>query len=1035
MQRLTRSWAAGAVHASRCYQIPKEIAVFQRKHVTGQRFDPNPGSFVTRHIGPTPMDEQLMLNSLGFEDQQDFLAAVYAPLGINKLHLKSSLNLTWLNEHGCSEAVLEDIMEDIAKDNVGQHYKSLLGQGFHNCFMPAVIRRHLLENPRWYTPYTPYQAEISQGRLEMLYHFQTMICSLTAMPIANASLLDEASAAAEAMLMAFRLYNQRQGKQRGHGTPLFMIQEDCHPQVISVIKGRAVHHDIEVRSFSLDQALADPSKLTEIGAFGILFQYPGTHGMLPHFPSLKQLMSLVRKINPGCSTICGVDLLSLAILVPPGELEADICIGTTQRFGLPLGNGGPHAGFMAAQAPFMRLMPGRIVGRQQANRRFVYRLSLQTREQHIKRERATSNICTSQALPANLAAAYAIYNGPKEIVKSSCRIQRFAHFLQEQLKAFKAENTRFTNSHVFDTVSLVTPLARQWQEHMSACHRINIRRKDDLISISLDDTVSRQDLLCILSSFSIVHNRAHVDPQDDLKVPEATNYEEAIDPLLPSSYLRISAILDDPVFNSYHNETKFMRYIYSLCERDYSLVDGAIPLGSCSMKLNSAAHLGFLSQNAWMNVHPFSPKVQRAGYTFMNQHLLRILTELTGMDSGTLQPNSGAQAEFTGVSMVKAYFTASNGKASRSKCLIPVTAHGTNAATASLCGYQVLPVPSRRSDGTLDQAKLVELVEKHGEDIAFLMITIPSTYGIFEKGIIDESLWNALKKYDIQIYLDGANLNALVGYLRPGCSPTRSEEKDIGFGADMIHVNCHKTFCIPHGGGGPGMAPLLCRKHLAPFLPRGEKEQEGDLSIEAVASAPSSSNSLLTIPYAYLLSMGQAGLRRATYTAILSSNYVAKLLASYYKISFVKDATADARKLTAHEFIIDLQDAPNGITATDVAKRLMNYNVHAPTVSWPLPQSLMVEITESETMDEIQRLIKAFIFIADEIKNKPQLVLQAPWTVDNVATLPEESRGLALAPWRHRGIEHYIAKEMSPCGRINEAQCDRQLLETCSTCN
>ncbi len=869
-----------------------------------------------------------------------------------------------------------------------QVFRSYIGMGYYDCVTPAVIQRNLIENPGWYTQYTPYQAEIAQGRLEALLTFQTMVIDLTALEVANASLLDEATAAAEAMAMCHALKE---------GRKVFFVSSGCHPQTIDVVKTRAKASGIDVvvgdhTSFQFSQ-----------GLFGALVQYPDTFGAIHDYTAFVEQAHAA-----GALVAVATDLLSLTLLRPPGEFGADIALGSAQRFGVPLGYGGPHAAFFATRDAYKRHMPGRIVGVSKDSRgQPALRLSLQTREQHIRREKATSNICTAQALLANVAAMYACYHGPAGLKHIASRIHRFAQVLAKGLEqlGYRVGPQRF-----FDTLRI--EVGNQSPERilkLAEARQINFRVIDSrTLGIALDETTAERDLLDILRVFNS-------DRLPDFDTGTAAASAEAD---YPAPLARASAYLTHPVFNRYHSETRMMRYLKRLEARDLSLTTSMIPLGSCTMKLNAAAEMLPISWPEFCRMHPFAPLRQARGYQALFQNLEEWLAEITGLAGVSLQPNAGSQGEYSGLLVIRAYH-AGRDQAQRNICLIPVSAHGTNPASSVMAGLKVVPVACD-AQGNIDVADLRIKAEAHREDLAALMVTYPSTHGVFEESI--KEICAVVHAHGGQVYMDGANLNAQVGLCRPG---------DIG--ADVCHVNLHKTFCIPHGGGGPGMGPIAVAEHLVEFLPgHSVVNLGGESPVGAVSAAPWGSAGILPISWVYIAAMGGAGLTEASEYAILNANYIARRLHPYFPVLY-----RGRKGLVAHECILDLR-AFKSVTVEDVAKRLMDYGFHAPTISWPVPGTMMVEPTESEAKDELDRFCEALIAIHAEMKAvesanagaQNNLLKNAPHTADLLATenwSRPYSREQACfpAPW----LRDY--KFWPAVGRIDNVYGDRNLVCTC----
>ncbi|XP_051163333.1 glycine dehydrogenase (decarboxylating), mitochondrial [Leptopilina boulardi] len=885
-------------------------------HVRAARFEklfPPREEFEMRHIGPRIQDQKEMLKTLGFKSL-DELTSTAVPINIR---CKNDLDI----EKPVTEYdLLKRVIEISEKNKI---WKSYIGMGYYNCCVPHTILRNIFENPGWTTQYTPYQPEISQGRLEGLLNYQTMICDMTGMEIANASLLDEGTAAAEALALAYR-HNKRK--------KLF-VSHNVHPQTISVIETRAT-------SLGLNLEVGDIFKLdtNDKNYAGVLLQYPDTRG------SIHDFTNVINKAHENGTLVCAaVDLLALAIMQPPREFDIDICVGTSQRFGVPLGYGGPHAGFFACRQKLVRLMPGRMIGvTRDTNRKDAYRLALQTREQHIRRDKATSNICTAQALLANMSAMYAVYHGPQGIKEIANRI----HYLTLALAHGLIDSgNKVENNYFFDTITILPKNQATIKEKAQEA-KINLRyNQDGTIGLSLDETTTIDDVNELLKIFDV-----------DEKINEIVEKESfGINDLNKSPFARNSKYLTHPVFNSHHSETRIVRYMKSLENKDVSLVHSMIPLGSCTMKLNSTTEMMPCSLPGFKDIHPFAPADQTNGYRQLFDELEKDLCAITGYDNISFQPNSGAQGEYAGLRAIQCYHE-SQGNLDRQVCLIPVSAHGTNPASAQMAGMQVEPIFVLK-DGSVDIEHLKEMIDKFKNHLSCLMITYPSTNGVFEETIGD--VCEMVHKAGGQVYLDGANMNAQVGLCRPG-----------DYGSDVSHLNLHKTFCIPHGGGGPGMGPIGVKKHLAPFLPGHPiiDTETGMIKINkgvgAVSAAPYGSSAILPISWAYIKMMGPKGLRKATQVAILNANYMSKRLEHHYKTLY-----KGISNLVAHEFILDIRDLKKSanIEAVDIAKRLMDYGFHAPTMSWPVAGTLMIEPTESEDKGELDRFCDALISIKKEI--------------------------------------------------------------------
>ena len=855
----------------------------------------SPGKFSERHIGPDAAEQGAMLAALGMKSLEE-LAERAVPASIRR---EAVLELPPARTE--PEALRD--LKDLAAQNRVMH--SFIGMGYYGCHTPSVIQRSVLEDPAWYTAYTPYQPEISQGRLEALLVFQTMVCDLTAMDVANASMLDEPTAAAEAMALAARV--AKSGSRR------FFVDAECHPQTIEVVRTRAAAAGIEV-------VVGGNFEASDV--FGILLQYPGTRG------EVRDLREPIRKAKEkGAIVAVACDLLALCLLTPPGEMGADIAVGSAQRFGVQPGCGGPHAAFLAARSVHLRSLPGRLVGASiDAAGAAAYRLALQTREQHIRREKATSNICTAQVLLAVIAAMYAAYHGPEGLAAIALRVHRLTVGLGEGLKTAGFE---CVHSSFFDTLCIRTGAKTNEILEAARGRGYNLRQLDAAtIGISLDETATRADVEAIWAAFGCK--------------PRFEDLEDVSD-RLPQALRRRSRYLAHPVFHRHRSETKMLRYLRSLADKDIALDRSMIPLGSCTMKLNAATELMPVTWEGFASIHPFAPAEQAQGYAKLVAQLERWLAAITGYDAVSLQPNAGSQGEFAGLLAIRAYH-ASRGEARRDVCLIPSSAHGTNPASARMAGLRVVVVACD-AQGNVDVADLGEKAKEHSRELAALMVTYPSTHGVFEERI--REICEIVHRHGGQVYLDGANLNALAGLAAPG-----------KFGADVSHLNLHKTFAIPHGGGGPGVGPVAARAHLAPFLP-------GRGKVGAVSGAPWGSAGVLPVSWAYIAMMGADGLAEAARVAILGANYVARRLETHYPVLYT-----GPNGLVAHECIIDLRalKETSGILVDDVAKRLMDFGYHAPTMSFPVPGTLMIEPTESESKDELDRFCDAMIAIRAEIR-------------------------------------------------------------------
>ncbi|SMO73098.1 aminomethyl-transferring glycine dehydrogenase [Paracoccus laeviglucosivorans] len=924
--------------------------------------DYNPDDFANRrHIGPSPAEMAEMLRVVGAETLDDLIAQT-VPASI-----RQDQPLDW---PALSEAALLARMRDVASRN--RVMTSLIGQGYYGTVTPPAIQRNILENPAWYTAYTPYQPEIAQGRLEALLNFQTMVADLTGLPIANASLLDEATAAAEAMAMA-----QRLAKSKARG---FFVSNDLHPQTVSVIETRAEPLGIEIiRGNDFDPA----------EVFGAIFQYPGTYG---HVRDLSADCAALHAA--GAIAVVATDLLALCVLKEPGAMGADIAVGSAQRFGVPMGYGGPHAGFMSCRDAMKRAMPGRIVGVSiDAKGNKAYRLSLQTREQHIRREKATSNVCTAQALLAVMASFYAVFHGPVGLRAIAQRVHLNAVALAQALRAAGAD---VAPDAFFDTITVRVGVGQQGIMAAARHRGINLRRVGrDRVGISVDETTDASVIARVLDAFGIT------DPAAPAQSPS-----------IPDGLIRGSDYLTHPVFHMNRAESEMMRYMRRLSDRDLALDRAMIPLGSCTMKLNAAAEMMPITWPEFGALHPFAPEDQAAGYHEVFADLTDKLCAITGYDAFSLQPNSGAQGEYAGLLTIAAYHC-SRGE-DRDVCLIPMSAHGTNPASAQMCGMKVVVVKSA-PNGDIDLEDFADKAAQAGAKLAAVMITYPSTHGVFEDTV--REVCRITHQHGGQVYIDGANMNAMVGLVKPG-----------EIGGDVSHLNLHKTFAIPHGGGGPGMGPIGVKAHLAPFLPADPRQGAG-----AVSAAPWGSASILLISWAYILMMGGAGLTQATRVAILNANYIASRLAGAYPVLFMGN-----RGRVAHECILDTRPfQEHGVTVDDIAKRLIDNGFHAPTMSFPVPGTLMVEPTESETKAEIDRLITAFMAIRAEITDvaegritaEASPLRHAPHTVEDL-----------VADWdraysREQGCfppgAFRVDKYWPPVGRVDNAYGDRNLICTC----
>ena len=942
--------------------------------------------FRDRHVGPRDADVSAMLQAIGVDSLETLIDRAVP----QSIRLSEDLSLP----DPATEAEVLRELQDLAESN--ERFRSHIGTGYHDCITPPAIQRGILESPGWYTAYTPYQPEISQGRLEALLNFQTMVCDLTGMQVANASMLDEGTAAAEAMTMCHRIQDKA---RRGKDCDLFFVSEKCHPQTIEIVQSRAEPLGIEI-------VVGDHEDFTfPARCFGVLVQYPDTEGRVVDLAGISD-----RAHEVGAMVVVAADPLSLALLTPPGEMGADVAVGSTQRFGIPMGFGGPHAAYLATLEKHQRQLPGRLVGvSKDAEGKEALRLALQTREQHIRRDKATSNICTAQVLLAVCAGMYAVHHGPEGLKRIASKIRLQAEILARGLTDLGHD---VFDAVRFDTVK-VTPNSLGVSEvrNRSEAARRNFRYYEDgSIGITVDETTLREDLLSILEIFGATAGSLDLDA-----------LAGSIELQLPEAHARQSAYLEHPVFHSYRCETDLMRYMHNLETRDLALNAAMIPLGSCTMKLNAAAEMFPILYPGFAGLHPFAPEEQTKGYQVLIDRLDHWLSEITGFDRVTMMPNAGSQGEYSGLMVIRAYHQ-SRGEQHRDVCIIPQSAHGTNPASAIMAGMKVVVVGCD-DDGNIDMEDLKAKVESHSDQLSALMVTYPSTHGVFETSI--REICSLVHDAGGQVYLDGANMNAMVGICRPG-----------DFGADVCHLNLHKTFCIPHGGGGPGVGPIGVAAHLSPFLPGHPlRSTGGEQGIGAISAAPYGSATILPISYAYIRMMGTAGLMHATQVAILSANYLAAALEGQYPILFKGE-----NGLVAHECIIDTRvlKSEAGITVDDVAKRLIDYGFHAPTMSWPVAGTLMVEPTESEPKKELDRFIEAMNGIHAEAKavqagelpadNNP--LCNAPHTAACVITDEWDrpySRDRAAFPSTHTR-QH---KFWPSVARIDQAYGDRNLVCSC----
>ena len=937
----------------------------------------NNDEFIARHIGPDNSEQAKMLATIGINSLSELIEKT-VPEAIRQANL--DLSATPVSE---SEALVQ--LKAIASQN--KVARSFIGMGYHDTHVPSPILRNLLENPGWYTAYTPYQPEISQGRLEALLNFQQVIIDLTGMEISNASLLDEATAAAEAMTLMKRSNRKKSDK--------LFVASHCLPQTIDVVKTRAELLDIDV-------IVDDIANFAEHDVFGAIFQYPGIDG------TVNDLSAVIAQAHEQDALVSiAVDLLALVLLKSPGEMGADIVFGSAQRFGVPMGFGGPHAAFLATKDAFKRSMPGRVIGvSKDSHGKPALRMAMQTREQHIRREKATSNICTAQALLAMMAGFYAVYHGPVGLKKIANRIAALTNCFA---KALHSQGFA-TNASYFDTVIVNTDDQTDNIMAKGAAKLMNFYKvSESQVSVALNETITPNDLIDLADCFGA-----------SLSFEDIANTESAYG--FDSTMLRQDAILTHPVFNSHHSETELMRYMHQLEVKDIALNQSMIPLGSCTMKLNAASEMIPVTWAEFGRIHPFAPSNQVTGYHALLQELVDMLSKATGYDTVSLQPNSGAQGEYAGLIAIDKYHK-SRGDHDRDVCLIPSSAHGTNPASAALAGMKVVIVKCDEN-GNIDLADLAEKAEKHAAQLSCIMATYPSTHGVFEEHI--REVCDIVHKFGGQVYIDGANLNALVGVAPPGT-----------FGGDVSHLNLHKTFCIPHGGGGPGMGPIGVKSHLAPFLPghavapvMGMLEQHG-----AVSAAPYGSASILVITWMYIKMMGDKGLRDATFNAILNANYIAKRLGEHYPVLYTgKNGTV------AHECIIDIRPlkAESGISEEDIAKRLMDFGFHAPTMSFPVAGTLMIEPTESENLEELDRFCDAMIQIRKEISK----VQAGEWPLEDnpLVNAPHTADSLLDTEWKHSYSRKEAAyplnwikarKYWPPVGRIDNVYGDRNLFCEC----
>ncbi|WP_249677317.1 aminomethyl-transferring glycine dehydrogenase [Pseudomonas abieticivorans] len=930
--------------------------------------------FIARHIGPRQADEAAMLQALGFDSLEALSASV----------IPESIKGTSVLDMGEGQGEAEALAAIKAIAGKNQLFKTYIGQGYYNCHTPAPILRNLLENPAWYTAYTPYQPEISQGRLESLLNYQTLISDLTGLPISNSSLLDEATAAAEAMTFCKRL-------SKNKGSHRFFASSHCHPQTLDVLRTRAEPLGITV-------VVEDERELGDVSDyFGALLQYPATNGDLFDY---RELVERFHGVN--ALVAVAADLLALTLLAAPGEFGADVAIGSAQRFGVPLGFGGPHAAYFATRDAYKRDMPGRLVG--MSVDRFgkpALRLAMQTREQHIRREKATSNICTAQVLLANIASMYAVYHGPVGLKQIAQRTHQLTAILAQGLVA---QGVAVEQEYFFDTLTLATGSATAELHAKAHAAGINLRVVDDLrLGLSLDETSRQADVEALWALFGGVQ-------------PSFASLAATVQSRLPAALLRQSALLTHPVFNRYHSETELMRYLRKLADKDLALDRTMIPLGSCTMKLNAASEMIPITWPEFGSLHPFAPAEQSQGYKQLTDELEAMLCAATGYDAVSLQPNAGSQGEYAGLLAIRAYHQ-SRGDERRDICLIPSSAHGTNPATAHMAGMRVV-VTACDTRGNVDIDDLRAKALEHREHLAALMITYPSTHGVFEEGI--REICAIVHDNGGQVYIDGANMNAMVGLCAPG-----------KFGGDVSHLNLHKTFCIPHGGGGPGVGPIGVKSHLAPFLPgHGQMDRKQG----AVCAAPYGSASILPITWMYIRMMGGAGLKRASQLAILNANYISRRLEEHYPVLY-----SGSNGLVAHECILDLRPLKetSGISVDDVAKRLIDFGFHAPTMSFPVAGTLMIEPTESESKEELDRFINAMIQIREEIRAVEAGTLDKD---DNPLKNAPHTAAELVGEWAHAYSREQAvyplaslveSKYWPPVGRVDNVFGDRNLVCAC----
>lgn len=993
-QQHARTRAGDPGHQSIAVQIfsSLDICLSTMTRTTLSQLEDRNG-FIPRHIGPDQAEQEQMLAALGYSSRAALIDAIVPP----HIRRKDAMPLGEFTQALPEQAALARLKELAAKNKV---LKSMIGQGYYNSYTPGVILRNIFENPAWYTAYTPYQPEISQGRLEAILNFQQMVTDLTGMDIANASMLDEGTAAAEAMTLILRV-----GKSK---SMVFLVADDVLPQTLEVVRTRAKPLGITVKVCKAQESL---QAAQEEECFGMLVQYPGANGDVRDYRATADALKA-----KGGMLIAATDLLALTMLTPPGEWGADVVVGNSQRFGVPMGFGGPHAAFLATRDAYKRSMPGRLVGvTVDAQGNPAYRLALQTREQHIRREKATSNICTAQVLLAVMASMYAVYHGPQGLRQIAERVHRYTSVLA---KCLQDMGYTLANNSFFDTLTVKTDQTAALHQAAQAAG-INLRQIDaNHVGLSLDETTSRDDLLALCKVFA----------QGGKSVPDSAAIEALAAQVgdgFNADLHRSSAYLTHPTFNRYHCEHEMLRYLRQLADKDLALDRSMIPLGSCTMKLNASSEMIPVTWPEFSSIHPFAPEHQTVGYREMIAQLEQMLCALTGYAAVSLQPNAGSQGEYAGLLVIQAYHAA-RGESHRNICLIPSSAHGTNPASASMVDMQVVVVACDEN-GNVDLADLKAKAEKHSANLAAAMVTYPSTHGVFEEGITE--LCEIVHQHGGQVYIDGANMNALVGVAAPG-----------QFGGDVSHLNLHKTFCIPHGGGGPGVGPVAVGAHLAKFLPNHyssnyQREQAKESGISAVSAAPFGSASILPISWMYIAMMGAQGLTEATETAILAANYVARRLSPHYPVLY-----SGHEGLVAHECILDLRplQAATGISNEDVAKRLMDFGFHAPTMSFPVPGTLMIEPTESESKAELDRFIDAMIAIRQEIAK----VESGEFDRENnpLKFAPHTAQVLTADVWDRKYSREVAAypvaslrkqKYWPPVGRADNVYGDRNLICGC----